>query len=80
MILVLFDIDNTLISTDGAGICAFRRAMHKVFGMQIDPMVIRPDGKTDPLILKEFLQHCNSMDQWSQISEKKTIYKISGIS
>jgi phosphoglycolate phosphatase len=71
MILVLFDIDGTLISTDGAGLRAFRRAMKDVFGIEIEPAVISPDGKTDPLILKEFLQHYQAMDLWSQTSERK---------
>lgn len=71
MILVLFDIDGTLISTDGAGLRAFRSAMEEVFGIKIEPAVISPDGKTDPLILKEFLQYYQSMALWSQTSEKK---------
>jgi len=71
MILILFDIDGTLISTDGAGIRAFRRAMQDVFGLKIETRGISPDGKTDPLILKEFLDYYQSMDLWSQRTEKK---------
>lgn len=71
MILALFDIDGTLISTDGAGLRAFRSAMEDVFDIQIEPTAISPDGKTDPLILKEFLQLYQSTALWSQASEKK---------
>jgi len=58
MILILFDIDGTLISTDGAGMRAFRSAMYDACGFKFESDFIRPDGKTDPLILKEFLQSC----------------------
>ncbi len=75
MILVLFDIDGTLISTDGAGLRAFCRAMDAVFGIEINAKAISPDGKTDPLILKEFLRHYNSMDRWSPVSEKNLFAK-----
>ena len=57
MILLLFDIDGTLISTDGAGMRAFYRALQEVFGIRIGRKAVRPDGKTDPLILKETIAH-----------------------
>jgi len=69
--LTLFDIDGTLISTDGAGLRAFRSAMKDVFRIQIEPTAISPDGKTDPLILKEFLKYYQSMALWSQTNEKE---------
>ncbi|MBN2243605.1 MAG: HAD hydrolase-like protein [Acidobacteria bacterium] len=55
MILLLFDIDGTLIFTGGAGMRAFSRALHEVFDIRIDGSDVRPDGKTDPLILREIL-------------------------
>ncbi|MEJ2108881.1 MAG: HAD hydrolase-like protein [Acidobacteriota bacterium] len=75
MILVLFDIDGTLISTDNAGLRAFQRAMRNIYNLQIEKSAISPDGKTDPLILKEFLKSYNSMDLWSLNSEKKLFAK-----
>lgn len=63
MILLLFDIDGTLISTNGAGMRAFRRALQDVFDIRIDKKAIRPDGKTDPLILKEILEHFEISDR-----------------
>lgn len=68
MILILFDVDGTLISTDGAGLKAFRSAMLEVFEIDIDVQAIHPDGKTDPLILKEFLEYYESTDRWSDSS------------
>jgi phosphoglycolate phosphatase-like HAD superfamily hydrolase len=57
MLLALFDIDGTLISTRGAGMRAFYRALDSIFHVQARDGVIRPDGKTDPLILKELLAY-----------------------
>jgi phosphoglycolate phosphatase len=64
MRLVLFDVDGTLISTRGAGMKAFYRALKHIFGIDVNEEVIRPDGKTDPLILKEMLAYFNLADKW----------------
>ncbi len=64
MFLALFDIDGTLISTLGAGMRAFYRAMDNVFHVQVGEGAIRPDGKTDPLILKELLAYAGLEDRW----------------
>ena len=54
--LVLFDIDGTLLLSDGAG----RRAIHAALGddgVDLAPAAgIRFDGKTDPQIVAELLQ------------------------
>ena len=65
MRLVLFDIDGTLILTGGAGMRAFYRAMRETFGIEVGSEVIRPDGKTDPLIAKEMLAHFGQADRWN---------------
>ena len=64
MRLVLFDIDGTLISTRGAGMRAFYRALHRNFDIAVDGEVIRPDGKTDPVILRELLAYFGLADRW----------------
>jgi phosphoglycolate phosphatase-like HAD superfamily hydrolase len=64
MRLVLFDVDGTLISTKGAGMRAFYRALQGLFGISVENEVIRPDGMTDPLILKALLAHFGMADQW----------------
>ena len=53
--LLLFDIDGTLLSTEGAARRAFHRAMLAVYGTAgpIDTMPF--DGKTDPQIARELL-------------------------
>jgi phosphoglycolate phosphatase len=64
MKLVLFDVDGTLMSTRGAGMKAFYRALKHIFDVDVNEEVIRPDGKTDPLILKELLAYFNLEDKW----------------
>lgn len=55
MKLVLFDIDGTLLWTDGAGRRAMEAALHEVFGAAGDP-TYRYDGKTDRQIAREQLR------------------------
>lgn len=51
-VLVLFDIDGTLLLAHGAGRRAVHRAMHDVFGAT-GPELHPFDGKTDPQIVHE---------------------------
>jgi phosphoglycolate phosphatase-like HAD superfamily hydrolase len=53
--LVLFDIDGTLLTAQGAPRRAFHRAMLEVYGMAGPIATHRFDGKTDPQIARELL-------------------------
>lgn len=53
--LVLFDIDGTLIWTDGAGRSAIRQALLTEMGTAGPVDRFRFDGKTDPQIVRELL-------------------------
>lgn len=53
--LVLFDIDQTLISSAGAGIRALNAAFQQELGISDALRGIRCDGKLDPVIIKEVL-------------------------
>ena len=68
MRLVLFDIDGTLILTGGAGMRAFFRAFQRVFDIPVNKEVIRPDGKTDPLIARELLKFFGQEGRWNSQS------------
>jgi phosphoglycolate phosphatase len=70
MQLVLFDVDGTLISTSGAGMRAFDRALRDIFNVEAEGEVLRPDGKTDPLIVRELVAHYNLADQWCEKTQK----------
>ena len=54
--LILFDIDGTLIWTDGAGRAAIRQALLCEMGVTGPIEGFRFDGKTDPQIIRELLR------------------------
>jgi phosphoglycolate phosphatase len=53
--LVLFDIDGTMLQTDGAGRRAIRRALLEEMGTAGPIDGYRFDGKTDPQIVRELM-------------------------
>ncbi len=55
--LVLWDIDGTLISSDGAGFRAMERAFEQQFGMRADLSKIAWAGRTDTWITSEVLRY-----------------------
>ena len=61
MKLVLFDIDGTVLLSDGAGKRAVRRALSEVYGSP-GPEDHRFDGKTDPQIVRELLRRDGHAD------------------
>ena len=66
MRLLLFDVDGTLILSSGAGMRAYHRAFQRVFDVDVDREVIRPDGKTDPWIAREMLAYFSLEKRWSE--------------
>ncbi len=56
MKIVLFDIDGTILWSDGAGRRAMEGALTTVFGT-VGPTGYRYDGKTDPQIVRELMVH-----------------------
>src|SRR5262245_370001 len=54
--LVLFDIDGTLILTAGAGVRALDRACFELLGVEKGMSGVKADGKTDPIIIGEIFQ------------------------
>ncbi|GMV08903.1 MAG: haloacid dehalogenase [Gemmatimonadota bacterium] len=61
MKLVLFDIDGTLLWTDGAGRRAMEGALMEVFGAT-GPNAYRYDGKTDVQIVRELMREAGVHD------------------
>lgn len=62
MKLVLFDIDGTLLLSDGAGRRAIHRALREVFGTT-GPADYFFDGKTDPQIVRELMRLAGHADE-----------------
>jgi phosphoglycolate phosphatase-like HAD superfamily hydrolase len=57
----LFDIDGTLLWSDGAGRRAIHRALIEIFG-ETGPADHRFDGKTDPQIVRELMRSVGHED------------------
>ncbi len=55
-LLLLFDIDGTLMLSGGAGSRAINRAVETRFGIRNAFSGITPDGKTDPLLFREVIE------------------------
>ena len=73
MKLLLFNIDGTLLKTDGAGTRAANRAFEKIYGVKEAMTKIDAAGKTDPIILKEIFQ--NEFQRDYALEEAQELYK-----
>jgi phosphoglycolate phosphatase-like HAD superfamily hydrolase len=60
--LVLFDIDNTLLSAGGVTARTFEAALREVFGTVGDAARYDYSGKTDPQIVRELMQGAGISD------------------
>lgn len=65
MKLILFDIDGTLLTTNGAGRGAVESALSDLLGYPISTEGISFSGKTDPQILREVLKHNDVDPSWT---------------
>ena len=61
--IVFLDLDGTLLRSQD-GHVAFNQAILKTFGFPGDIRTIRPDGKTDPLILQEIFDLAGHKVEW----------------
>lgn len=52
-LLILFDIDGTLLACQGRGLRAMHRALQRVHGLPPRDASIQPHGKTDPMLFEE---------------------------
>ncbi len=61
-VVVLFDIDGTLLSTGGASLRALARAFEHVLGVRPSFTGYRFDGATDPAIVRDLLRRLDRPD------------------
>ncbi|MBZ0187282.1 MAG: HAD hydrolase-like protein [Candidatus Obscuribacterales bacterium] len=61
--LILFDIDETMISSDGAGRRAIGKALASRFDVKPGSIKLSMSGRTDPQILTEILRAAGLSDQ-----------------
>ena len=62
--IIFFDLDGTMLRSQD-GHVAFNEAILKTFGVPGDIRTIRPDGKTDPIILQEIFDAGGHDVEWS---------------
>ncbi len=74
MKLLLFDIDGTLLLTNGAGTRAVNRAFENIYGISEAMTKIDAAGKTDPIILKEIFK--NELNRDYSHEEALELYKL----
>jgi len=70
MKLLLFDIDGTILLTNGAGTRAANRAFEKIYGHAGAMDGVDAAGKTDPLILREMFGNSLSRDYTAEEAEE----------
>lgn len=61
-VLLLFDIDGTLMLSGGAGMRAMDDAFQRIYGVPEASRGIHPDGKTDPAIVREMISQTYRRD------------------
>lgn len=76
--MLLFDIDGTLLMTGGAGRIAFERAFEELFGIQNAWGNTVPDGKTDPIIIREIADRTVrrelQKEEYTRLCERYLLY------
>jgi len=73
--VLLFDIDGTLLKTGFAGFRSLNRVFMELYGISNAVEGIRPDGKTDPLIIREMLANTlPKVDPETEIPRIAAIY------
>ncbi len=76
--MLLFDIDGTLLVTGGAGRIAFERAFEELFGIKNAWGDTVPDGKTDPIIIREIadrtIQRKLEEKEYTRLCERYLLY------
>ncbi len=73
--LILFDIDATLITTSRTGIWAMGEAGRALFGADFDENVVEYAGRLDPLIIGELLVHHGQDATPDAIARFRAAYK-----
>lgn len=74
MKLLLFDIDGTILQTNGAGTRAANRAFENIYGISEAMTRIDAAGKTDHLILQEIFM--NELNRGFSQKEAEELYKL----
>jgi len=72
--LILFDIDGTLLRTEGMGLSAIENAGKSLFGERFTTQGIDAAGRIDPLIFSEMLRNSGAPDTPASHAALRTLY------
>ena len=67
--LVLWDVDLTLVRTRGVGVTAYERAFRELFGRELPPERVLMAGRTDRAIAVELLTNAGVADPRGRVEE-----------
>jgi len=73
--LILFDIDATLIKTSGLGIKAMGLAGRELFGERFDEKVVEYAGRLDPLIISDLLRAHEIAENGANVTRFRAGYR-----
>lgn len=69
--LILFDIDCTLLRTDGSGMVALSQSLARVLGQPYRLSKVPPSGQTDPNIVRAMFQEAElPMARWAEVERQ----------
>lgn len=68
-LLVLWDVDHTLVNAGGVGVSIYEHAFREMFGLELPPVRISMAGRTDRAIALEMLASAGVPDPRGQVAE-----------
>lgn len=71
--LILWDIDETMISSGGSGGRALGRALNTVYDVPLEKSRVNMSGKTDPQIIAEILISCGHDEKDARLAHERVI-------
>jgi phosphoglycolate phosphatase-like HAD superfamily hydrolase len=74
--LILWDVDQTLLYTGGAGGLAMKRAFEQLYGVPDGFARVEYSGRTDWSILKTAMQHHGLLDENSFVAERQRFQDV----
>lgn len=74
--IILFDVDNTLLYSGGAGSLAMRRAFHHLYGIEDGFRRVEFSGRTDWAILREAMRSHDLLDGQPEAAFRKEMARF----
>ena len=72
--LILFDVDGTLLRSRGVGLKSMQEAIEQLHGLSVDPSTLDTGGRLDHHLFRELLQLADLPDDEEAINELQRVY------